>query len=193
MYNDLDPKLWPGDVGIVGNPNILKLFAGSEGDGQESSHFAEEYEVDEPTVSRKVPLLITEADSSQFSAIVDVMDKKNIALRGRPGTGKSQTITNIIAAALDKGLRVLFVADKMAALDVVKERLTSAGLGDFCFELHSTRSRKKELPDPLRQGSRSKTIPTSKAARVFVGRIGETSCPTYGLCHRHKQGIWNYG
>ena len=63
MYNDLDPKLWPGDVGIVGNPNILKLFAGSEGDGQESSHFAEEYEVDEPTVSRKVPLLITEADS----------------------------------------------------------------------------------------------------------------------------------
>ena len=73
------------------------------------------------------------------------MDKKNIALRGPPGTGKSQTITNIIAAALDKGLRVLFVADKMAALDVVKERLTSAGLGDFCFELHSTRSRKKEL------------------------------------------------
>ena len=70
------------------------------------------------------------------------MDKKNIALRGPPGTGKSQTTTNIIAAALDKGLRVLFVADKMAALDVVKERLTSAGLGDFCFELHSTRSRK---------------------------------------------------
>ena len=67
MYNDLDPKLWPGDVGIVGNPNILKLFAGSEGDGQESSHFAEEYEVDEPTVSRKVPLLITEG--GQFVSV----------------------------------------------------------------------------------------------------------------------------
>ena len=73
------------------------------------------------------------------------MDKKNIALRGPPGTGKSQTITNIIAAALDKGLRVLFVAEKMAALDVVKDRLTKAGLGSFCFELHSTRSHKKEL------------------------------------------------
>ena len=64
MYNDIDPKLWPGSVGIVGNSNILKLFAGSEGDGQETSFFAEEYEIDEPTISRKVPLLITEADSS---------------------------------------------------------------------------------------------------------------------------------
>ena len=145
MYNDIDPKLWPGSVGIVGNSNILKLFAGSEGDGQETSFFAEEYEIDEPTISRKVPLLITEADASQFSAIVDVMDKKNIALRGPPGTGKSQTITNIIAAALDKGLRVLFVAEKMAALDVVKDRLTKAGLGSFCFELHSTRSHKKGI------------------------------------------------
>ena len=73
------------------------------------------------------------------------MDKKNVAIKGPPGTGKSQTITNIIAAALNSGLRVLFVAEKMAALDVVKDRLTKAGLGDFCFELHSTKSRKKDL------------------------------------------------
>ena len=126
------------------DPNILKR-SGVAREMTGKQPLRSGIEVDEPTVSRKVPLLITEANSSQFSAIVDVMDKKNIALRGPPGTGKSQTITNIIAAALDKGLRVLFVADKMAALDVVKERLTSAGLGDFCFELHSTRSRKKEL------------------------------------------------
>jgi len=73
------------------------------------------------------------------------MDDKNLALKGPPGTGKSQTITNIIAAALAKGRSVLFVAEKMAALDVVKKRLTDADLGDFCFEIHSTKARKKEL------------------------------------------------
>jgi hypothetical protein len=145
MYNDIDPKLWPGNVGIVGNPNILKLFAGGEGAEKESSFLATDYEVDDPKIASKVPLLITEADSSQLSAIIDVMDQKNIALKGPPGTGKSQTITNIIAAALAKGLRVLFVAEKIAALDVVKDRLTKAGLGEFCFELHSTKSRKKDL------------------------------------------------
>jgi very-short-patch-repair endonuclease len=145
IYNDLNPKLWPGEVGIVGNSNILELFAGGDKGDKEESFSAEEYEVDNPTIASKVPLLITDADASQFSAIVDVMDGKNLALKGPPGTGKSQTITNIIAAALAKGRRVLFVADKMAALDVVKERLTDAGLGDFCFEIHSTKARKKDL------------------------------------------------
>ena len=106
---------------------------------------AEEYEVDNPTISGKVPLLITDADASQFSAIVDVMDGKNLALKGPPGTGKSQTITNIIAAALAKGKSVLFVAEKAAALNVVKERLNSAELGDFCLEIHSTKARKTDL------------------------------------------------
>jgi Protein of unknown function (DUF4011)/AAA domain len=149
IYNDLDPKLWPGEVGIVGNSNILELFAGGDKGDKEESFSAEEYEVDNPTVASKVPLLITDADASQFSAIVDVMDGKNLALKGPPGTGKSQTITNIIAAALAKGRRVLFVAEKMAALDVVKKRLTNVGLGDFCFEIHSTKARKKDLLEAL--------------------------------------------
>jgi KaiC/GvpD/RAD55 family RecA-like ATPase len=57
------------------------------------------------------------------------MDGKHLAIKGPPGTGKSQTITNIIAAALAKGLKVLFVAEKMAALEVVKKRLDEAGYG----------------------------------------------------------------
>ena len=145
IYNDLDPKLWPGEVGIVGNPNILELFAGKDSGDKDGSFSAEEYEVDKPSVASKVPLLITDADASQFSAIVDVMDDKNLALKGPPGTGKSQTITNIIAAAIAKGKRGLFVAEKAAALNVVKERLNSAQLGDFCFEIHSTKARKKDL------------------------------------------------
>ena len=79
-------------------------------------------------------------------AIVDVMDGKDLALKGRHWYADDpQTITNIIAAALAKGQRILFVAEKMAALNVVKERLTNAGLGDFCLELHSTKARKKDL------------------------------------------------
>lgn len=96
-----------------------------------------------------MPLLITDADASQFSAIVDVMDGKHLAIKGPPGTGKSQTITNIIAAALAMGLKVLFVAEKMAALEVVKKRLDEAGLGEFCLELHSTKVNKKDVLESL--------------------------------------------
>ena len=145
IYNDLDPKLWPGEVGIAGNPNILELFAGRDKGDTDGGFSAEEYDVDNPAVASKVPLLISDSDASQFSAIVDVMDGKNLALKGPPGTGKSQTITNIIAAALAKEKRVLFVAEKAAALNVVKARLNSAGLGDFCFEIHSTKARKTDL------------------------------------------------
>lgn len=62
------------------------------------------------------------------------MDGKNVAIKGPPGTGKSQTITNIAAAALKSGKTVLFVAEKMAALNVVKDRLQKAGLGHFCLD-----------------------------------------------------------
>ena len=68
-------------------------------------------------------MLINEADASQFSAIVDVMDGKNVAIQGPPGTGKSQTIANIIGAALAKKKTVLFCAEKQAALDVVHKKL----------------------------------------------------------------------
>ncbi|HLW69420.1 MAG TPA: AAA domain-containing protein [Candidatus Binataceae bacterium] len=79
------------------------------------------------------------------------MDGKNLAIKGPPGTGKSQTITNIVAAALARRKSVLFVAEKMAALNVVKDRLEKAELGQFCLELHSTKARKKELLESLDQ------------------------------------------
>ena len=80
--------------------------------------------------------LVTDADSSQTLAILDALDGRSIAVQGPPGTGKSQTITNIIASALSSGKSVLFLAEKMAALEVVKRRLDLAGLGDGCLELH---------------------------------------------------------
>ncbi len=81
------------------------------------------------------------ADSSQYSAIYDSLNK-SFVLHGPPGTGKSQTITNIIANNIVKGRRVLFVAEKMAALSVVYRRLQNIGLGDFCLELHSNKTDK---------------------------------------------------
>lgn len=84
------------------------------------------------------------ADSSQYSAVYDSLSK-SFVLHGPPGTGKSQTITNMIANNIVRGKRVLFVAEKMAALSVVHRRLQDIGIGDFCLELHSDKTNKVEI------------------------------------------------
>lgn len=88
---------------------------------------------------------VVDADSSQQDAIL--LSKKGISfvLQGPPGTGKSQTITNIIAEAIADGKKVLFVSEKVAALQVVYNRLAKVGLADFCFSLHSHKANKKEI------------------------------------------------
>lgn len=94
-----------------------------------------------------------EADSSQALAVSEAVAGKTFILQGPPGTGKSQTITNILAKALHDGKRVLFVAEKKDALDVVKERLDKAGLGDFSLDLHdkgmSIKAVKQQLSEVL--------------------------------------------
>lgn len=92
------------------------------------------------------------ADSSQLAAVVASGEGHNFVLDGPPGTGKSQTIANMIAQNLALGRRVLFVSEKRAALDVVYRRLEQVGLGDFCLELHSHKSAKIEV---LRQLERA--------------------------------------
>ena len=89
------------------------------------------------------------ADSSQLAAIHAAGKGQSFVLHGPPGTGKSQTITNIIANTLYQGKSVLFVAEKMAALTVVEKRLRSIGLSDFCLELHSNKARKKDILNQL--------------------------------------------
>jgi len=93
--------------------------------------------------------LIYDADSSQHSALIDVMEGQNRVIEGPPGTGKSQTITNLIAAGLRSGKKILFVAEKMAALEVVKSRLTLAGLDPFVLELHSNKTSKKRILEDI--------------------------------------------
>jgi very-short-patch-repair endonuclease/DNA polymerase III delta prime subunit len=90
------------------------------------------------------------ADFSQLRAIQQARSGANLVIHGPPGTGKSQTIANLIATLLADGKRVLFVSEKMAALDVVKRRLEQCGLGTFCLDLHSERGRKREVYEQLR-------------------------------------------
>ena len=138
MFHDLDESAWAEAGGLAGHAVLGELLGGRE---SHAAMFAEEHDVDAPEVAAKVPLLVLEADASQHSAVYDVMRGQNLVIEGPPGTGKSQTITNIIGAALANGKRVLFVAEKQAALQVVKDRLDRAGLGAFCLELHSGKER----------------------------------------------------
>ncbi|MCO1336274.1 DUF3320 domain-containing protein [Microbulbifer sp. OS29] len=90
------------------------------------------------------------ADSSQMSAIATADRGKDFVIIGPPGTGKSQTISNLIAHMMGKGKKVLFVSEKTAALEVVHRRLKDVGLGQFCLELHSNKAKKVDVLQQLR-------------------------------------------
>ena len=98
-------------------------------------------------------MLPISADSSQLEAIFEAANDTSFILHGPPGTGKSQTITNIIANALYRGKRVLFVAEKMAALTVVQKRLNAIGLAPFCLEIHSNKIKKSSILSQLKTTS----------------------------------------
>jgi very-short-patch-repair endonuclease len=146
MYKDLDPTRWPKGVSPIDHGNISCILGGRcDATPSEEQPYGEEYDLDRDSRAITLPL-ITDADSSQTSVIIDAIHhRENLVVEGPPGTGKSQTITNLIAAALHKGLSVLFVAEKKAALEVVRSRLNHAGLGDFCLELHSHKTQKGQL------------------------------------------------
>ena len=105
------------------------------------------------------------ADSSQLEAIYEAVHDKTFILHGPPGTGKSQTITNIIANALYKGKRVLFVAEKMAALSVVQNRLAAIGLAPFCLEIHSNKTKKSTVISQLKKQRKLSGRPLPKNSK----------------------------
>lgn len=113
------------------------------------------------------------SDSSQLAAVYAAAEGKSFVLHGPPGTGKSQTITNIIAHALAQGKTVLFVAEKMAALSVVQRRLESVGLGPFCLELHSNKSRKADVLAQLDTSLRFANVKSSAEWRLQSERLAE--------------------
>jgi very-short-patch-repair endonuclease len=145
MYEDLDPTRWGENKSILDHELVRMFFTAVERDEEREAEVREEYNIDAlPNVLDDYPVVF-DADSSQHSAIVDALDGKNLVIEGPPGTGKSQTIANLIAACIAGNKSVLFVAEKMAALEVVKSRLTKAGLGDFCLELHGHKAQKSAV------------------------------------------------
>lgn len=151
MYLDLDSARWPEGASIIDHPVVTGFLEGykkeayAEDDLAGDIGFGEEYPIDEVGNIHVNYPLIDDADSSQHSALIDAVDGKNLVIEGPPGTGKSQTITNLIAATMAQGKKVLFVAEKLAALEVVRSRLDAIGLGEFCLELHSHKSQKSKV------------------------------------------------
>ena len=142
MYQDLDPQNWPNNQSFEQNSIIKDLF-------DHNSEIVDDFgfledEVDTKLKSKEI-YNVLDADSSQIAVIEDVKSQKNLVVEGPPGTGKSQTIVNLIAELIMAGKTVLFVSEKIAALEVVKNRLDGVGLGRFCLELHSRKSNKKEV------------------------------------------------
>jgi very-short-patch-repair endonuclease len=149
LVNDLDESNWPAGKGPSQHEGVATLLAG----GSTSSETdPPEYDFTDKKNRPEIPRLILPADASQLATIIDIQAGQNMAVQGPPGTGKSQTIANLIGASLAEGKSILFIADKMAALDVVKNRLDYCGLGEYVLELHSTRATRHAVLESL--GSR---------------------------------------
>lgn len=114
-------------------------------------------DIDEVAPPESTPLVL-DADASQRAAVLAAVEGKSFTLDGPPGTGKSQTIANIIGGLIEAGKTVLFVSEKAVALDVVRDRLSETGLDPFLFELHSSKATRKEVA--LRLGGALASQPT---------------------------------
>lgn len=142
MYNDL----LRNEERIKKNP-VIRAMAGDAAEANEIPEHLRNFDLD--SISTQDCYQVMSADSSQQDAILYSKNNISFVMQGPPGTGKSQTITNIIAEALAEGKKVLFVSEKMAALQVVYRRLQEAHLGDFCLPLHSYKANKKEILEQI--------------------------------------------
>ncbi|WP_010581776.1 DUF3320 domain-containing protein [Schlesneria paludicola] len=146
MFRDLDPETWPSHAPLIHHPTLRSLL--TDGFASTSPLCDDDASIDS-VISADQMIHVTDADSSQALVIEEVRRGRSLVVQGPPGTGKSQTITNIIATAVHAGQKVLFVAEKMAALEVVKRRLDHLGLGAICLELHSHKANKKSALEDL--------------------------------------------
>lgn len=159
MYKDLKDN-----EEMVASHSIVKALATSD-PRQQTAEFqfdpiSPEDDIDSKIPPEEVPLVL-DADSSQRAAIAAALNGESFVMDGPPGTGKSQTIANMIGALLHAGKRILFVSEKIAALEVVRNRLSDAGLGSYLFELHSHNTARKEVAQELLSSLDNITLPPS--------------------------------
>lgn len=158
MYRDLKDN---AEV-ILANRNVRQLL-GEKSDSEKID--VENIVIENPLVELHN---VVDADSSQIEAIEMAKSGKSFVLQGPPGTGKSQTITNIIAECLSDGKKVLFVSEKLAALNVVYDKLKQAGLAEFCLQLHSHKANKKEVISDICHTLRADKSTVSSKADVEI-------------------------
>ncbi len=180
MYRDLDPENWPQDDGITDNSLITALLR--DGFPESPPLIA-----DSDSIDAQLPPAglhhVVDADSSQTVAIAEVVAGRTLVVKGPPGTGKSQTITNIIAGAAAEGKKVLFVAEKMAALDVVHRRLKAAGLGPLTLELHSNKVNKRAVLEELKRTKEAAARP-ARAGETVVQSLNDITAELNGFADR---------
>jgi very-short-patch-repair endonuclease len=146
MYEDLDSERWPSENKPHDHPLLSRVL----GEGFRDEGLGPPADTSLDTVLGPEDIFqVLDADSSQTEAIATALAGQSMVIQGPPGTGKSQTITNLMAEAVMAGKKVLFVAEKMAALEVVKRRLVNHGLGDLVLELHSHNVNKKQVLEEI--------------------------------------------
>lgn len=146
MYKDLADN----EAQILASPLIQAMVLGPDA-GQEDNlafELADDASLDD-LVPPETLHSILDADSSQRKCIIAAREGRSFVMDGPPGTGKSQTIANIIAELMAVGKTVLFVSEKAAALDVVRDRLAAQNLSPFLLELHSHKATRKHVVQAL--------------------------------------------
>ena len=149
MWRDLAPDSgWADGAGGEGHDLLERVLV--RGFGSSGSPLAGEENLDARFHPKELGHIL-DADTSQTRVIAAAREGRSLVVQGPPGTGKSQTIANIIAATAGDGKRVLFVAEKRAALEVVHRRLERCGLGPICLELHSHKANRKQVYADLKR------------------------------------------
>ncbi len=143
MWRDLDSSSWPKN-NLLDNVLVQTLLGSNAKFTPEPPLVGDDERIDEK-IDLTTQSHVLDSDSSQATAIAEVLSGRHLVIQGPPGTGKSQTIVNILAAAAGAGKKILFIAEKLAALEVVNDRLNKCGLGILCLELHSRKASKSTV------------------------------------------------
>ena len=161
LWNDLNPEFWQRDNGniLLDNPIINAMIFGNK--------ISEDLTIDRPYDGGE----IYDSDIYQSNVIDQVIGKgKSLVINGPPGSGKSQTITNLISSAISNNLSVLFIAEKQAALEVVKLKLDKAGLGSFVLDLHDPSSSKADVIESIHRRHGQSFLPDPNYSNKLKAR-----------------------
>ena len=172
------------------NHEILQAVAGDVNPHKDSFAFDEIDldEIDSASPPEQTPLIL-DADASQRAAVFAANSGKSFVMDGPPGTGKSQTIANMIGTLVAEGKTVLFVSEKIVALEVVRDRLSSRGLDPFSLELHSHKAVRSEVAKKLGMALQTKPVPPPKLApeRLEQAQLTRNELSDYAMAMNEKR------